>query len=312
MKYINPGYAEFLDADGGTTIEDAATAHGVAFYQPTDDEGVNLAVAIDNLYGRFDFYFPATFSSLPSNYFLKVGVYKPGNYNAGFNGISLYKYSSSYIHIRPWVCGGYEESKAHTNFQMNLGGINQFYFRFKGRSANAADGEYQIYLNGVRIFNATGKQTYFDNTTKLVVYAASELCTISNLILSDTAFDMKERITAVPLGSPVTDMIDRGDGSYLAESSGQQILQTVDVVSLISAYGGGSQVTGIAVAGKPAYRTADGLTSLIGLSKSAGVQTEHGTKTLKTDTMAGVIDCHGVNMTLADMAGMQLGWKAGN
>ncbi len=312
MKYINPGYAEFLDADGGTTIEDAATAHGVAFYQPVDDDGVDLDAAIDHLYGRFDFYFPASFSSLPSNYFLKVGVYKPGDYNAGFNGISLYKYSNSYVHIRPWVCGGYEESKAHTNFKMNLGGINQFYFRFKGRSASEADGEYQIYLNGTKIFDATGKQTYFDNTTKLVIYAASELCTVSNLILSDTAFDARERITAIPLGTPVTDMTDRGDGSYLAESIGQQILQTVDVASLISDYGGSSPVTGIAVAGRPAYRTADGLSTLTGLSKSGGVQTEHGRKTLKTSAAAGAIDCHGVNMTIADMVGMQLGWKAGN
>ena len=91
MRYINPGYAEFLDVDGGTTVADATAAHGMAFYQPTDGEGVNLANAIDNLYGKFDFFFPATFSSLPSNYFLKVGVFKQGSYNAGFNGISLYK-----------------------------------------------------------------------------------------------------------------------------------------------------------------------------------------------------------------------------
>ena len=104
MKYINPGYAEFLDVDGGTTITDASTTHGVAFYQPTDNEGVNLASPISDLYGKFDFSFPSTFSSLSNGYILKVGVLKPGSYNAGFSGISLYKYSSSYIHFRPWIC----------------------------------------------------------------------------------------------------------------------------------------------------------------------------------------------------------------
>ena len=120
-----------------------------------------------------------------------------------------------------------------------------------------------------------------------------------------------ERITPVPLGTPVTDMVDRGDGTYLAELAGQQILQTVDVASLITNFGGASQVTGIAVAGNPAYRTAEGLTSLIGISKVNGTQTEHGTKTLRTSTTAGAIDCHAVDITLSEMVGMQLGWKAG-
>ena len=133
---------------------------------------------------------------------------------------------------------------------------------------------------------------------------------LSNIILADVPFDLRERITAVPLGNPVTDMVDLGDGSYMAESAGQQILAAVDVSSLVSAYGGASPVTGIAVAGNPAYRTGEGLTSLIGISKASGTQTEHGAKTLRTSTTAGAADCYTVNMTLSDMVGMQLGWKA--
>ena len=143
------------------------------------------------------------------------------------------------------------------------------------------------------------------------MYAASEVAPISNIILSDSPIDMKERITAVPLTNPVTDMIDREDGSYLADTAGQQILQTVDVANLISAYGGASKVTGIAVAGNPAYRTAEGLSSLIGISKTGDTQTEHGTRALKESTTAGTIDCHEVDMTISEMTGMQLGWKAG-
>ena len=155
------------------------------------------------------------------------------------------------------------------------------------------------------------KWIYMDNASKLVIYAASVKAPISNIILSDSPVDMRERITPVPLGTPVTDMVDLGDGSYMAESAGQQILQTVDVSSLISAYGGASPVTGIAVAGNPAYRTAEGLTSLISISKSNDVQTEHGSKVLRTNPTAGALHCHTVNMTIAEMVGMQLGWKAG-
>ena len=171
-------------------------------------------------------------------------------------------------------------------------------------------------LNGKQLFSVTGYNPWFNDSDEyeckqLVVHSTSNQMPLSNIILSDAPFDLRERITAVPLGNPVTDMIDRGDGSYMAEAAGQQILSTVDVSSLISAYGGLSQVTGIAVAGNPAYRTAEGLTSLIDISKSDDVQTEHGSKTLRTSTTAGVLHCHTVNMTIAEMAGMQLGWKAG-
>ena len=310
MRYINPGYAEFLDVDGGTTITDATAALGVAFYQPTDMEGVNIANDVSEFYGKFDIYLPQI-SSLPSNYFAKVGIFKPGNIDAGLNGVGLYKYSSSYIHVKSLVGGGNDQTVTNNDIAFNFGGINSFYFYFKARSASTADGEYYICMNGEKILEGTGKWIYMDNATKLVIYAC-EVTPISNIILADSEISIRERIQAVPLGSPVTDMIDRGDGSYLADTAGQQILQTVDVASLISAYGGASKVTGIAVGGKPAYRTGDGLTTLTGLSKvSGGSQVEHGVKTLRTSTTAGTVDCFSVNTTIADMTGMKLGWKAG-
>ena len=312
MKYINPGFAEFLDVDGGTTIESNIynPTNGVAFYQPTDNAGVKLDSAITELYGKFDAYIPPI-SDLPLNYFAKVGTFKAGNTNAGFNGVALYKYNSSYIHVKGMVGSGSDKTVTNSEVTFNFGGINHFYFYFKTRSASTADGEYYIYMNGNKIMEGTGKWIYMDGDVNLTMYAASEVAPISNIILSDSPIDMKECITAVPLINPVTDMIDREDGSYLADTVGQQILQTVDVANLISAYGGASRVTGITIAGKPAYRTADGLFSLIGISKSGNTQTEHGTKTLKTDTTAGVADTYAVNMTISEMTGLQLGWKAG-
>lgn len=311
MRYINPGYAEFLDVDG-TTVQDATynPTNGVAFYQPTDMEGVNIANTVSEFYGKFDIYLPKI-SSLPSNYFAKVGIFKPGNANAGLNGVGLYKYSSSYIHVKSLVLGSNDKTITNSDAAFNFGGINHFYFYFKARSESTADGEYFIYMNGVKILEGTGKWIYMDNATKLVIYAC-EATPISNIILADSYINPKERIQAVPLGSPVTDMIDREDGSYLADTADQQLLSTVDVASLISTYGGTSRVTGIAIGGKPAYRTGEGLTTLTGLSKvSGGSQTEHGTKTLRTSTTAGAVDCYSVNTTIADMVGLELGWKAG-
>ena len=312
MRYINPGYAELLDVDGGTTIEDATynPLNGVAFTQPTDNDGVNFGSTVNELYGKFDIYLPPL-SDLPTDYFAKVGIFKPGNTNAGFNGVAISKYSSSYINLKAFVCGSSDKTVTNRDVQFNFGSIHHFFFHFKARGESKADGEYFIYMNGIKVMEGKDKWIYMDNASRLVIYAASVAAPISNVILSDSPIDMRERITPVPLGTPVTDMVDRGDGTYLAELAGQQILQTVDVASLITNFGGASQVTGIAVAGNPAYRTAEGLTSLIGISKVNGTQTEHGTKTLRTSTTAGAIDCHAVDITLSEMVGMQLGWKAG-
>jgi hypothetical protein len=105
-------------------------------------------------------------------------------------------------------------------------------------------------------------------------------------------------------------MTAQEDGTYLADVAGQQILQTVDVGSLIAQYGGVSKVTGIAIGGRPAYRTGEDLARLTGISEAGSDQTEHGIRKLHTNINMGAVDCYSVNKTIADMAGMQLGWKA--
>ena len=68
MRYINPGYGELLDIDGGVTLEDTAynPTHGVAFYQPMDNDGMTLTTPITDIYGKFDFFLTSSFSNLPS------------------------------------------------------------------------------------------------------------------------------------------------------------------------------------------------------------------------------------------------------
>lgn len=312
MRYINPGYAELLDIDGGTTIENAMynPLNGVAFTQPTDNDGVNFGSTVNELYGKFDIYLPPL-SELPADYFAKVGIFKPGNTDAGFNGVAILKYGSSYINLKAFTCGSSDQTVTNRDVQFNFGSIHHFFFYFKARSDSQADGEYFICMNGTKVMEGKNKWIYMDNASKLVLYAASTAAPISNIILSDTRIDMRERITPVPLGTPVTDMVDRGDGTYLADAAGQQILSTVNVSSLISEYGGASQVTGIAIAGNPAYRTANSEMKLIGISKANGTQTKHGTKELRETSTAGTVDCHTVDMALSEITGMELGWKAG-
>ena len=314
MKYINPGIAELLDVDGGTTIESSVfnPINGVALYQPTANEGVVLSDKLLKIYGRFDVYIPAPGKNTEENSAINVGCYN----DSGFHGVQIIRSGSNYYNFNVFINGQRDRSKTYysNDSGINYDAINTVSFYIKGRSQSARDGEYTATFNGKQLFSVTGYNPWFNEEyecKQLVIHSTSGQMPLSNIILADAPFDLRERITAVPLGNPVTDMVDRGDGSYMAESAGQQIMQTVDVSSLITAYGGASPVTGIAVAGNPAYRTAEGLTSLISISKANGTQMEHGSKTLRTSTAAGVLHCHVVDMTIADMVGMELGWKAG-
>ena len=316
MRYINPGYAEFLDVDGGVTIESSLynPLNGVALYQPDATAGVVLSDRLLKIYGRFDVYIPFPGSNTEEDSTVDVGCYN----TSGFHGVRILRDSSTCYRFSVIINGQRAGSKTcySDDSSIKYDAINTVSFYVKVRSRSARDGEYTAALNGTQLFSETEYNPWFNDSDEyeckqLVVHSTSNQMPLSNIILSDEPFDLRERITAVPLGSPVTDMVGREDGSYLAESAGQQILSTVDVASLIAGYGGASMVTGIAVAGKPAYRTADGLTLLTGISKANGIQMEHGTKTLRTSTTAGAIDCFDADIMLSEMAGMQLGWKAG-
>ena len=319
MRYINPGFAEFLDAEGGTTVEgkDFNPDNGVALYQPKDNEGVDISLetAPTHFYAKFDVYIPL-WSEMSDGIMAKVGFYSNHSGYIGFCGWQLRKYSGD---LDPQVIIGngssydkYVEYKV--GGALKFGQVNNFWMHFKARSTSAADGEYQVYMNGEKIMENTQKYIYMDAISKLVIYATQNYgkCYLSNIIMSfDEEISLKEKIQAVPLVDAVTDMTAQEDGTYLADATGQQILQTVDVQSLIDKYGGTSKVTGIAIGGRPAYRTGEDLARLTGISKAGSDQTEHVIRKLHTNINMGAVDCYSVNTTIADMAGLQLGWKAG-
>jgi len=319
MRYINPGFAEFLDVEGGTTVEgkDFNPDNGVALYQPKDNEGVyiSLETAPTHFYAKFDVYIPP-WSEMSDGIMAKVGFYSNHSGYTGFCGWQLRKYSGD---LDPQVIIGngssydrYVEYKV--GGALKFGEVNSFWMHFKARSVSAADGEYQVYMNGEKIMENTQKHIYMDAISKLVIYATPNYgkCNLSNIIMSfDEEISFKEKIQAVPLGDAVTDMTVQEDGTYLADAAGQQILQTVDVESLIDKYGGISKVTGIAIGGRPAYRTGEDLARLTGISKAGSDQTEHGIRKLHTNINMGVVNCYSVNANIADMEGVQLGWKAG-
>lgn len=189
---------------------------------------------------------------------------------------------------------------------LKLDAINTIWFHVK----TGTDGYVQIYANGqsVEKFDYDIK---FGKSKTLAVYVDSAYGAISNLILSDTEIDPKEQVVVLPVAATETTMAAGEDGEYIADAEGQTILQTIDTVSLINAYGADTIIKGIAVIGNPVCRTAEGLSDLTAIQSDGVNITEYGTKTAPQGTLGVVADGHAMSLKISDMGDYKFGWKAG-
>ena len=296
FKYINPGYANLLDAVGGTTVENPQYSRtGVAFWQPASWKGIELPETPAEIYGKFDVYLKSG-TNLDAAAFIGI---------SGAAGAKVQGYRSS------WTASGNQFNSTYFSSKNCIipDAINTVWFHAKPGSSG--ESILRVVVNGQEIGNRTSINIDFRDTKTITIYSDSDNALISNLILSDEEISIKEQVIALPIRTAETDMADRQDGSYAATAEGQQILQGIDVSALADAYGEDSVVTGIALAGNPAYRTAEGLSTLTAISKIGDAVTEHGTHGLGTDVAGGVVDSHAVSMKLSELSAWQFGWKAG-
>lgn len=316
FKYINPGYANLLDVEGGTTIADAKKRRtGVGFYQPKQGKGINIAATPTDIYGKFDVYaYRDADDKSADNFEIQVTL--------GYNGVSFKKLTNSfylsglvnnssriYLNASTWYPN---TLKSRLGITMNA--MNTIYFHAKASSdGSAKDGFLVLYVNGKEVGRAENYAVNlaYSNPKVVVVYGSSSTGLISNLILSDTEINLREQVAILPIRSTETTMTAKEDGSYTASTADQQILQSIDTASLIDSYGAASQVTGISLIGNPAYRTAEGLSVLKAIEEINGAVTEYGAKEAKADVTAGVIDSRAVSLSLAALASYKFGWKVG-
>ena len=313
FKYINPGYANLLDVDGGITVADSTRSKtGVGFYQPTASKGINISATPTDLYGKFDVYvYRDSDDKTADNFEIQITL--------GLNGVSFKKVTNSsglvnnnsqiYLNASTWYP---DTLKSKLNITMNA--INTIAFHAHQRSdSSSSDGYLILYSNGKEVGRAENYSVNFSytNPNVVVVYGTNSTGLISNLIISDTEIHKREQVVILPIGTTETDMAGNLDGTYTASATGQQILQSIDTASLIADYGADSQIKGIAVIGNPAYRTAEGLSQLTALENVNGTVTEYGAKEVASSSTAGVIDSRAVTLSLADLASYKFGWKAG-
>ena len=307
FKYLNPGYAELLDVAGGTTVVDTVKSKtGVKFYQPTAKKGINLSAAPTDFYGKYDVYIGNDYNS----FITRVALLKSGGYSYS-GGIGFTKDSNAMYFYRYYNGNSTISSKAYTSdpetLNIKLDAINTFWFHV----TSGSPGKLEIYSNGVLVDALDVTINLNDSENTIDVYASNSNGAISNLILSDTEIDKKEQVAVLPIATTEATMTQGENGEYIAGTTGQTILQTVNVASLINDYGADTDIKGIAVIGNPAYRTAEGLSDLTALQHDGTTLTEYGTKTAPASTSGMVMDAHALSMKLPALANYKFGWKAG-
>ena len=178
------------------------------------------------------------------------------------------------------------------------------------KRGNENNGILHVVVNDHEFCNKRDINLSYDSRT-IKIFSDNNRALISNLILSDAPIDPREQIALLPITATQTNMTDCGDGSYEATAAGQELLQTVDVSSLISQYGGNSRVVSIAPFAKPAYRTAEGLCALTAIEKGGGTITEQGRHIVGQDTAGYVMGAYDTPLRIAELAERQFGWRAG-
>ena len=312
FKYLNPGFPGLLDTTNGVLVEDEKRSRtGVGFWQPDTEKGVKFPAYPQELYCKFDFFLYYDASS-DTDY--SIGVYT----NYPYCGVSLKK-SKAYVNFQYHVRGydftivyGNEIAKMQDEGNLQLNQVNTIYFHYKSStSSSPEDGLLEVFVNGKRrVYWNTHVEFPSSSEGVTMAFSSSKaIAPISNIILSDEPFDMRESLVRMPVKSVTTDMTDNGDGTYTATGAGQTLLQELDVPALIEAHGATSDVTGILSVASPVCRT-EALNQLTHIEKQDDTVTEYGSAEVGLDATGAACVVRPVSMKLSELAGLSVGWKA--
>ena len=301
FKYINPGFVGLLEetTKNAVQVENFVyCSNGVGYYKSDQTKILNFAYAnVSEFFAKFDFYFPMGESF--------VIYLHPFNTWSGLRINGTSSTSGVYLTYQNSV----RQSVENENTNLKRQSINTIYYY-----VNWSTNEVLVKVNGKTILSVQNySRLPYRQENYVVLTGGSANAPISNIIISDEYIDPKEQIIKLPISSTESDMtFDSETEIYTATAANQSLLSAVNVTSLIEEYGGDSTVTGVALVGNPAYRTAEGLSSLTAFSKdSLGSVTEYGTYALDTDTAGVIADSQILTgKTISDLQNLKFGWTA--
>ena len=318
FRYINPGYGVLT---GDTTVNTFNSStfnpeNNIALQKYDSSSYYNeVKIAIpqafsSDIYGKFYLYYDDSSSDL--NYFSLGAISARSNNYLHNKGIGIYISSARVYLYDGWI-------PSDTSIALQRNSLNSIWFHINKDTANNNSCTGELIVNDTSIsFNPTTTQYAFSTEKFFYINFPSttykgDKIYISEIIISDEYISPKEKIVTLPVSATETTMTAGSNGIYIADAVNQILLQTPNVDNLIADYGATLQVTGIALVGNPAYRTGEGISSLIGLSKANEITTEHDSYSLDTVSSAVIIDGWSLNnTTINDLQNMQFGWKAGN
>ena len=311
MRYMNPGFFEWipviLDNTSIGNVSDATKSKtGTAFRNSY--YGNYIPLPYGDIWCKFDFY-----AIYNCNFY--IGEFKNSNL---YNAINLTLYSNGKFKIDVYVKGTsttFVSEKDYQEYGIKLNAINSALIHWKW--ADSTNGFINIQINDhiFGSFESADLIPYDNSVFKFFLYNnGNQNAPISNVIISDEEISIKEQIVALPISSIQSDMsFDSDTGIYTASAANQSLLASVNVADLISDFGSTSKVTGVTMVGNPAYRTAEGLSSLTSIIKKNNTVTEYGAANVPADSDSVVTHSFKVatDTTIADLQSMQLGWKVG-
>mgnify|MGYP006872999315 CR=1 FL=1 len=173
--------------------------------------------------------------------------------------------------------------------------------------SDATNGLFEVYERGVLGFTFSGNVLGGEDITSLSFTALYASIQYSNIIVSDTEIDKTENVITLPVSATDATMTDNGDGSYSASSAGEYVKQTVDKASLKQTYNADKTIiTGVALAGRPAYYDGEGLYHMEALADNTVLSEEELTA---NDGAYSIISATSVSCSIDELAN-QYGWRA--
>lgn len=309
MRYINPGFKDWINfinsSNSISNVTDTSKSKvGIAFCNTAYNNYTQFDFpSSSEIYCRFDFYY--TNDSL---YFGEAGY--SASYNI-WNGFVL-NLGSNYASVIKFVQSKSSYLYSSTNAKLiglKYDAINSALFHLKW--ADSENGFMELQINDY-MCNRVESADLTPRVSKANLLFQNNKIPISNIIISDEPISIKEKVVAVPISNIATDMTyDSETGLYTASAVNQSLFANLDVSNLVANFGSDSKVTGVAVVGNPAYRTAEGLSSFTALTKKNNTVTEHGAANVPADSSVIQATFKLSDTTIADLGNMQLGLKVG-
>ena len=321
LDYIDPGYGNKMLNSDGTALADNITIVENYTYNPFG----GVTFTSDNAFMRL----PIGTISLPTTAnehiisCLKFSVYcEDTSANANPTFAAGFNHSTYYWHVQirnnQWYMN-VDTGDSDTLYTSVIGSVNKGFHNVvvsldqTKTTLNKYITTTKVNVDGIirtHSHEYANPQFYHPQNCYMAFYTSGLY--VSNVIYGRGGILSPQlQVVKLPIKSTDTNMTAGENGEYIATGIDQTLLQTIDTEQLAETYGTNTAISHIVVGGFPCYTSSAGA-NLVGISKKDDEITTHGSCVASNDSLGAVSDFWEVDgQTLADLANIQVGWKAG-